>query len=282
MTPFGRPIRVAVVSNGNFFSTVVLRPLLEDPAIEVGGALLVKVPPGKGGPVRTIADLVRKVGLPFAANKLAVRVWPELYARVQPAAVVSLDELCRRRGVQCRSVPSVNGEEAMAMLRAVRPDVLVSVSCPQRIVPEVLAIPSIAAVNFHAALLPAYAGISPYFWALLAGERETGATVHLMEPELDTGAILRQRHLAIGPDETATGLFLRLARAGGEDLRDAVRSLPEGLRDARRQDPSGRSYFTWPTAADVARLHRSGRRLARPSDYLAMFRAAHGQRREGT
>ena len=72
------------------------------------------------------------------------------------------------------------------------------------------------------------------------------------------GPILRQREVEIGPDDASLGLQLRLARAGGEELLAAISGMPGTLENAREQDLAGRSYFTWPTAADVAALHAGG------------------------
>jgi methionyl-tRNA formyltransferase len=164
----------------------------------------------------------------------------------------------------------VNGPEGVEALRAWRPEVLISVSSPERFEPDVLRVAPMAAINLHWALLPAYAGIAPYFWVLRNGEHETGLTVHVMAPELDAGPILRQRRLEIEPEDTSLGLQLRLTAAGAEELLAAVKELPGSIATATPQDPGGRSYFTWPTRADVRELRRRGRRLARLRDYRHM------------
>jgi methionyl-tRNA formyltransferase len=152
--------------------------------------------------------------------------------------------------------------------------VLVSVSCPERIDVEVLRIPSVGAINIHWGLLPAYAGIAPYFWILRNGERRTGLTVHVMAPELDVGPVLRQREVEVRDDDTALSLQMRLTAAGAEQLLGALRDLPGSLERARPQDLSGRSYFSWPKPEDVRALRARGRRIARWSDYRAMLSAA--------
>jgi methionyl-tRNA formyltransferase len=146
------------------------------------------------------------------------------------------------------------------------------VSSPQRLDEDLLRIPTVAAVNIHWALLPRYAGIAPYFWVLRNGEDRTGLTVHVMVPELDVGPILRQREVEIRPDDTSLGLQLRLARAGGEELLAAIAGMPATLDEAREQDLSARSYFSWPKATDVAALRSRGRHLASLDDYREFAR----------
>jgi methionyl-tRNA formyltransferase len=262
-------VRVAVVSNGNFFSTRMLAPLFADPGIEVTGAILVRTPPGSGGRLRTLVRLTRRTGLRYALYKAASLAAPRAEGLLSRTPIF-LHHLCDRHAVPYESLRSANGPDAEAALRSWTPEVLVSVSSPERLTPEVLAVAPMAAVNVHWGLLPRYAGVAPYFWVLRNGEAETGVTVHLMAPELDTGPILRQRRLAIDPGETALGLQLRLAEAGAEELLAALKGVPGSIASAIEQVPSERTYFTWPTREDVRALRALGRRLARPRDYRRM------------
>src|SRR4051812_4643906 len=270
-------LRVVVVSNGNAFSTTMIRPLVEDPQIDVAGALTVSVPSGRGGPLATVWKLARRTGIRFATYKALSLAVPAVAGR-RFGTPVFLRDLCRSRGVPARSVRSVNGEEAATFLQRVAPDVIVSVSTPERILPEVLGLARVAPVNVHWALLPAYGGIAPYVWALRNGERETGVTVHVMNERLDTGPILRQRPVEVTRDDTALSLQLRLASVAGEELHAAILALPESLATAKEQPSGGGSYYTWPRRSDVRALRRRGRRLARWRDLRSMWREARALR----
>ena len=265
----GAPLRVAIVSNGNAFSTVMLRPLFDEPGISVVGAVLVRQPPGEGGRLGRLIRLARRTGWRYAWHKLGSLTVPALVGVIDRTPVF-LDQLCERRGVAHRTLDTVNGRDGVATLREWDPDVLVSVSSPERFDPEVLGVASVASINLHWALLPRYAGIAPYFWVLRHGERETGLTIHLMVPELDAGDVLRRRILGIGPTDTSLGLQMRLTSAGADELAAAVLELPGSIATATPQDRDGRSYFTWMRPADVQALRRNGRRLARWSDYARM------------
>jgi methionyl-tRNA formyltransferase len=267
---------VAVISNGNFFSTLMLRPAFEAPDVEMVGAVLVRQPPGSGGPVSRLARLGRRTGFAYARHKLGTLVLPKAYG-VTTGTPVFLTGLCSRHRVPFRVVPNANRPEAESLLREAGPDVLLSVSCPQRISQDILPIPRLTAINVHWALLPRYAGIAPYFWVLRHGEDRTGITVHVMAPELDVGPVLRQREVDVRPDDTSLSLQLRLTRAAGEELVAALRELPASLERARPQDLSGRSSFTWPTPEDVRAFKARGRRFARLRDYREGFRQARGR-----
>ena len=269
------PITVAVVSNGNAFSTLMLRPLFESADVRMVGAVLVRIPPGKGGRAGRLWRISRRTGVRYARHKLGTLVVPEALA-LATGRPTFLDGLVASHRVPWISVETANSDRVRGFLRAVDLDVLLSVSTPQRIDPDILQIPKLAAMNVHWALLPRYAGIAPYFWVLRYGEPGTGLTVHVMAPELDVGPILRQREVEIRPDDTSLSLQLRLARAGGEELLAAVRELPGSLTTAREQDLSGRSCFSWPSPEDVSALRARGRRLARARDYRELARLIRG------
>ncbi len=262
-------MRVALVSNGNFFSTRMLAPLFAEADIEVTGAILVRVPPGAGGRIATLLRLTRRTGLRYALHKAGSLAAPRAEGLLSPSPVF-LHHLCDRHGVPYYTPRSANGSEALAALRAWKPEVLVSVSSPERLDPEVLALAPMAAINVHWAPLPRYGGIAPTFWVLRNREPETAVTVHVMAPELDTGPILRQRRVSIGVEDSALGLQLRLTEAGAEELLAAIRELPGSIARATPQDPADRTYFTWPRREDVRALLRQGGRLARLRDYRRM------------
>lgn len=262
-------MRIALVSNGNFFSTRMLAPLFAEPDMQVVGAIIVRLPPGSGGRLGTIVRLTRRTGVRFAIHKAGSLAGPRAEGLLSPTPVF-LHHLCDRHGVPYQTARSANGPDAVAALRAWKPEVLVSVSSPERLDEEALATAPMAAINVQWALLPRYGGIAPYFWVLRNGERETGVTVHLMAPELDTGSILRQRRLAIEPEDTSLGLQLRLTEVGAAELVTALRELPGSIDAARAQDPADRTYFTWPQRTDVRAFRRRGRRLARLRDYRRM------------
>jgi phosphoribosylglycinamide formyltransferase 1 len=65
-------------------------------------------------------------------------------------------------------------------------------------------------LNIHPSLLPRHRGLRTHIRALAAGDREHGASVHFVTPELDAGAVISQARLAIEPGETADGLAARV------------------------------------------------------------------------
>jgi methionyl-tRNA formyltransferase len=126
-------------------------------------------------------------------------------------------------------------EAFVADLRGYTPEFFV-VAAFGRILPEtLLRVPSLAAVNLHASLLPLYRGASPIAWAILRGERETGLTTMLMSSGLDEGDILVQERFPIGPDDTTGSLTHRLAYEGGPLVLRTLLGMREGSIAPRPQ-----------------------------------------------
>jgi methionyl-tRNA formyltransferase len=120
-------------------------------------------------------------------------------------------------------------------LRALRPDALVVVAYGH-ILP--LAVLEVApAMNAHFSLLPRYRGAAPVQRALIDGATQTGVTVFLLEPSVDSGPILRSEATAIADDEDTGALLARLAPIGARLVLDALDAYAAGERGVP-QDPT--------------------------------------------
>ena len=65
-------------------------------------------------------------------------------------------------------------------------------------------------LNIHPSLLPKYKGLNPHKRAIDAGDSHSGASVHLVNGEIDGGKVLRQVKVAIEPDDTEASLSARI------------------------------------------------------------------------
>ena len=85
-----------------------------------------------------------------------------------------------------------------------------------RMLPEVVwNMPRLGTFNLHASLLPQYRGAAPINWAVMNGDKETGATTFMLQHEIDTGNIILQERIAIADDENVGSVHDRLMVMGG-------------------------------------------------------------------
>lgn len=119
-------------------------------------------------------------------------------------------------------------EADLAALAALQPDVL-AVAAYGLVLPRtVLDIPRLGPFNVHASLLPRLRGAAPIQRSIMDGDVCTGITIMRMEAGLDTGPMLAQRALAVGPDETAGELETQLADLGGRLLAETLERMAGG------------------------------------------------------
>jgi methionyl-tRNA formyltransferase len=108
-----------------------------------------------------------------------------------------------------------------------------------RILPqEVFEMPPRGCVNVHASLLPKYRGAAPINWAIINGETETGLTTFFIRKKVDTGEVIMQKRIAIGPDETFGELHDRMADLGGDLLLETMDKIELGDYETHVQDDS--------------------------------------------
>ena len=103
--------------------------------------------------------------------------------------------------------------------------------------------PPRGALNMHGSLLPRYRGRVPVNWAVLHGERETGATLHYMVDKPDAGDIVAQQAVPILPEDTAVEVFNKVTVAAELSLDRALPALLAGTAPRMPQDLSRGSYF---------------------------------------
>ncbi len=118
--------------------------------------------------------------------------------------------------------------EFRSQLESIAPDAIVVVAYGRIIPPWMLALPRLGCINLHASLLPKYRGAAPIQWAIAMGDAYTGNTTMLLEEGLDTGPILLQRTIEIGPEQTAAELFPVMARAGAPLVVETLAGLAAG------------------------------------------------------
>ncbi len=165
--------------------------------------------------------------------------------RQPPVAAWALDH-----GLEVLQPEKVNRKSFRAELAALAPDVAVVAAFGQIFRPRLLALPRHGCLNLHASLLPRYRGAAPIQAAIAAGETVTGVTTMVMDRGLDTGPILLQEELEIGPAETSPELARRLADRGATLMAETLRALEAGELTPREQQDELASYAPQLTKAD--------------------------------
>src|SRR6185437_15229344 len=122
--------------------------------------------------------------------------------------------LAESHGVPVRSPTTLRDPDAQQEFAAFGADAAVVAAYGLILPPPILAAPRRGCLNVHASLLPRWRGAAPVQRAILAGDTETGVTIMQMDAGLDTGPILLQETIPIGPSTNAGELTDSLAALG--------------------------------------------------------------------
>jgi methionyl-tRNA formyltransferase len=146
-------------------------------------------------------------------------------------------------GLPLSQPSSFRSEAAYEQFRSLDADLAV-MAFVTIIVPErILYAPRHHSICFHPSLLPRHRGASAIAWTLIQGDSETGATWFWPDKGIDTGPILIQRRVPIGPNDTTGSLyFSTLFPLGVDSLRDALALIEAGNPPRVVQDETLATY----------------------------------------
>jgi methionyl-tRNA formyltransferase len=140
-----------------------------------------------------------------------------------------------QHGLKLFQPADLNEPALLNAIKNLNPDVMIVVAF--RKLPAALwQIPVFGTINLHASLLPQYRGAAPIHHAIMNGETETGLTTFFINDVIDTGHILLQEKILIGPQETAGELHDRMKYAGAHLVLKTLQGLESGQLCARPQD----------------------------------------------
>lgn len=266
-------LRTVLVTNGNLLSMISLGEFLRRYHGHVAAVFLTTRLPSQKSNIRGVLSMLRHSGWGYTHFKLLTNVLLPRRLRRQglPANVA---ECLQRCGADTEVIPAenVNRAEVVEQVRRFAPEILLSFSATSRFKNKLLRVPTRLAMNVHYALLPEYAGLSPYFWYLRNNESEAGVTFHQIVPKLDAGPIIEQERFSNTDTRTVLGLLRKqMACVSPMLLRFYAGETSE--HDTTPQDMSRRTYFQHPTRADVRALRANGYKFFERNDITGIEEA---------
>ncbi|OYY21554.1 MULTISPECIES: formyltransferase [unclassified Polynucleobacter] len=197
----------------------------------------------------------------------------------------SVAKLCEDKKIPYITPNANQLMDLVPQIQKLAPDYLFSFYYRHMIPPELLACAKIGALNMHGSLLPKFRGRAPVNWAILHGETETGATLHIMESKPDAGDIVGQSAVSIGSNETATEVFGKVSKAAVIVMNQVLSELVQGHIPRKPNYLAQGSYFGGRKPADgqilwnktAQQVHNLVRAVAPP--YPGAFTDWEGQRR---
>src|SRR5688572_8213360 len=163
---------------------------------------------------------------------------PRAGGRPDPLAVAAAEA-----GLPLIETPDLRKPEPFEAYRAWRAELLVFAFVTDIVQANVLEAAPMGAIQYHPSLLPKHRGRSAIAWPIIAGEPSTGVTIFWVDEGIDTGPILSQREVPIGPQDSVAALYFnRLYPLGVTMLTEAVALVREGGAPRVDQDHAAASY----------------------------------------
>ncbi|MFC7048816.1 methionyl-tRNA formyltransferase [Emcibacter nanhaiensis] len=173
-----------------------------------------------------------------------------------------------QHGIPVHTPTSLKSEEEQEKFAALNLDVAVVVAYGLLLPKAILDAPRLGCVNVHASLLPRWRGAAPIHRAIMAGDKESGVDIMMMEEGLDTGPVLLEKRVIIQPEDTTGSLHDALAQLGAEAIVPALEGLADGSLTPRPQGEEGVIYakkidkaearIEWTRPAQELRAHIHG------------------------
>jgi methionyl-tRNA formyltransferase len=127
----------------------------------------------------------------------------------------SVKKFALEKGLKVLQPEKLKAPEFLEELKSLKADLQVVVAF--RMLPEaVWDMPSKGTFNLHASLLPEYRGAAPINWAVINGEKKTGATTFFLKHEIDTGDIIFQEEVEISEKDNAGSVHDKLMETGAQ------------------------------------------------------------------
>jgi methionyl-tRNA formyltransferase len=147
--------------------------------------------------------------------------------RGQKLTASPVKECAMKHSIPVLQPTNLKSPEFLEELKSYKANVQVVVAF--RMLPEVVwAMPAFGTFNLHASLLPQYRGAAPINWAIINGEKETGATTFFLKHEIDTGSIIFQEKEPIHDDDDVGQLYERLMHKGAQLVLKTVKAIEAG------------------------------------------------------
>jgi methionyl-tRNA formyltransferase len=155
----------------------------------------------------------------------------------------AMRDLAERSGIPVFQPNQMRDLQVYDAYARLRPDLSILAFVTDIIPQRLLRVPSLGTICYHPSLLPRHRGASAINWAIIQGEGRTGLTIFWVDEGIDTGPILLQKEVEIGPDDTTGALYFNsLFPMGVEAMLEAVQLIREGKAPRITQNEPDATY----------------------------------------
>ena len=169
---------------------------------------------------------------------VAVYTPPDRGSRLDP-----LKEAALAKGIAIYQPQTYKDDQVFAEYQKLKPDLTILAFVTDIIPEKFFTEPSHGSICYHPSLLPLHRGASAINWAIIVGRAKTGLTIFWPDGGIDTGPILLQKEVEIGPDDTTGSIYFNsLFPMGVDAILESVNLIQEGKAPKVQQPEEGATY----------------------------------------
>ncbi len=260
-----RKIRTVFCTSGGFIGSVLLRRLLSDEDIEVIGIVRsCRVFSPKMNFVRGALQFFYRCGIPYTIYLWLITTIPEFIGLFLRDCHGSTLGIAKKHAIPVLTTRDINSLSGENFIHDLKPELLITAFFDQKLGLPFCDGANYAAVNIHPSFLPFNKGVDPVFHALLDGDSTSGVTVHRINENFDSGAILQQKQVVIDPGWSVLFASITLMCHGMELLLKSKDLLLNRKAGVPQAEPG--NYESWPTPKKVRALYFHGKFLLKLHD----------------
>jgi methionyl-tRNA formyltransferase len=154
-----------------------------------------------------------------------------------------LKDLAQSKGIPVLQPQTYKNDQVFDQYKELQPDLTILAFVTDIVPARYFEAATWGAICYHPSLLPRHRGASAINWAVIMGDTRTGLTIFWPDGGIDTGPILLQKDIAIGPNDTTGSLYFNhLFPMGVEAILESVRLIKENKAPRIPQDETGATY----------------------------------------
>jgi methionyl-tRNA formyltransferase len=147
------------------------------------------------------------------------------------------------KGIDVFQPATYKDDQVFAEYKELKPDLTVMAFVTDIIPARFFEVPTHGTINYHPSILPRHRGASAINWAVIMGDTRTGLSIFWPDGGIDTGLILLQKEIEIGPDDTTGALYFNhLFPMGVDAILESIDLIKAGKAPEIPQDESGATY----------------------------------------
>jgi len=176
---------------------------------------------------------------------------------------ISLDCIFKKNKTNILKFDNINSEESILFLKALEPDLIISVSSSQKLGTDILNLPKYGCINIHNSKLPKNRGMMPVFWSMYYYNEDpvSAITIHKMNEKFDDGEILLQEEFSIDINKSMEYYIRQTKIRGAEVLINLLKKYISGAIEVYPNKKDLATYNRFPDKKHIREFKKRGLKI---------------------